>query len=149
MKKKLRSVSARATEEFAASCAREILKKRLRTRSGAFVVGLIGDLGAGKTTFVRGFLKGLGVRGRVVSPTFLILRRYSNVYHIDAYRIHRASELLPLGFKEIIKNQKNIVVIEWADKIRRALPPSTLWIRFSHGVHDKERIIIHENTSSY
>jgi len=120
-------------------------------RRRALVVGLIGDLGSGKTTFVQGFAKGLGIRHRMVSPTFLIFRRYkipptpnfqpltSFVVHMDAYRINGIKDLAPLHFKKLLADPRNLILIEWADQIKKALPKNTQWIHFSHGKHRKER----------
>jgi tRNA threonylcarbamoyladenosine biosynthesis protein TsaE len=86
------------------------------------VVALSGELGAGKTTFVQGFAKGLGVQGKIISPTFLIIRQYpipdqkNFFYHIDLYRIEKV-KLEDLGLKEILTDPGNIVVIEWPERI--------------------------------
>lgn len=144
---------------FAARVAREIIrvypsKIRVNQRR-ATVVALVGELGAGKTAFVQGFLKSFGVKERVVSPTFILLRphrlsirhlalgirHYSAAYHVDCYRIDSPRELISLGFKKIISNPQNIVLIEWADKIKKFLPKNTHWIKFRHGVKSTERIV--------
>jgi tRNA threonylcarbamoyladenosine biosynthesis protein TsaE len=98
-----------------------------------------GDLGAGKTTFTQGFLKALGVRRRVISPTFLIMRpykltasNYKNAIHIDCYRLHKSQELLALGFQELLENPENIVLIEWPELMRKYLPRNTHWIKIEH-----------------
>ncbi len=136
------------TKKFAVSLARKILKSRARAKKHAAVLALIGDLGAGKTTFVQGFSRGLGIRRRITSPTFLMVRRYAlhvsrftNLYHIDCYRIRNSRELMPLGIKEILRDPKNIVLIEWADKIKKLLPRDARWIHFLHGASDNERHI--------
>jgi len=119
------------------------------------VFALQGELGAGKTTFVQGFLRGLGIKRRSASPTFIIFRRFRigrkslvvsrqsfrNVYHVDAYRIKKPRELLALGFKEILSDPQNIVLIEWAENIKRILPKETTWLRFAHGKKQNERTI--------
>ncbi|HEY4475366.1 MAG TPA: tRNA (adenosine(37)-N6)-threonylcarbamoyltransferase complex ATPase subunit type 1 TsaE, partial [Candidatus Paceibacterota bacterium] len=107
-------------------------------------------LGAGKTTFIQGFIKALGIRTRVTSPTFLIFRSYPltknlggsrSVIHADLYRIQKFDELKTLGFKKILDNQKNIVLIEWAEKIKKHLPKKTLWIKLGYGLKENEREI--------
>jgi len=77
--------------------AEEILKSKPGKK--AFVIGLVGDLGGGKTTFLQGFSRGLGIKGRVLSPTFIIMRRFNNFYHVDCYRIKKPQELIDLGLK--------------------------------------------------
>jgi len=96
----------------------------------ASVFALIGDLGSGKTTFAQGFAKGLGIKDKILSPTFVIMKKYDHFYHIDCYRIENKKELLDLGFKEIISNPKNVVIIEWAEKIKSILPKDTVFIEF-------------------
>ncbi len=121
---------------------------RLLIRKGALIFALTGELGSGKTTFVQGFLRGLGVRRGGASPTFIIFRRFmiydlrfKNVYHVDAYRLKNSRELATLGFKEILADPENIVLIEWAEKIKKLLPRSTIKILFSHGEKSNERAI--------
>lgn len=69
------------------------------------------------------------------------MRRFGKVYHVDAYRLKKLSELVKLGFAEILKDSGNIVLIEWADKVRRLLPKSTVWLKFRHGKQENERTI--------
>jgi len=137
--------SARATKALAAWIAKKIL--RGKPEKNARVIGLVGDLGSGKTTFIQGFIKALGVKTRIVSPTFLIFRPYPlpkraknfrMAIHADLYRIHSSKELTKLGFKELLGNPQNIILIEWADKIKKFLPKNTLWIKLEHG--NKENI---------
>jgi len=108
------------------------------------VIGLVGELGAGKTTFIQAFAKGLGVKNKLTSPTFVLMKKYRNLYHIDCYRISSYKDILDLDFKEIISNPKNIVVIEWAEKVRKILPRNILWIHFKI-VSEKERRVIISN----
>ena len=141
------SFSPTATKKVAELLAKELLKHKIRSDS-AFVVGLVGDLGSGKTTFIQGLAKGLGIRHRLTSPTFLIIRsyklqtiNYKLFYHIDAYRLKKSRELLALDFKKIITNPNNIILIEWADKIKQSLPKKMIWIRFEYGKKENERTI--------
>jgi|SRR3989338_817594 len=133
---KITSKSSKSTARIARMLADEIA----RTPS-LVVLGLVGDLGAGKTTFIKGLVKGLGVRGRITSPTFIIMRKFRggkrNIYHIDAYRVG-CSDLIKLGFKKMLKSP-NIIVVEWADKVRGILPPGTIWIKLEHGKYENER----------
>jgi tRNA threonylcarbamoyladenosine biosynthesis protein TsaE len=97
------------------------------------VVSLTGDLGAGKTAFVQGAARGLGVDEPVVSPTFTLVREYegrSHVYHLDVYRLDRLQEVTDLGFDDMLDSSA-IVFIEWGDAIEALLPPSHLQVRLT------------------
>ena len=122
------------------------IAQQLAQKSKGRIFALVGDLGAGKTTFVQAFLKELGVKGRVMSPTFVIMRSYKlkdgrKAYHLDGYRIKKDKEFVDLGFKELIKDPKNIILIEWADRVKKLLPPETIWLEFEHGKNSRERVI--------
>ena len=117
------------TKKVARLLAEEIVNKPLKIR-GAVAIGLEGELGSGKTRFVQGFAKGLGIHQRLTSPTFVLMKKYKNLYHIDCYRLNKPKELLDLDFKEIISDPKNIVLIEWAEKVRSILPKDIIWIKF-------------------
>jgi len=133
------------TQQVGFFLAEEIIKGGLR-RKKAMVIGLEGELGSGKTTFVQGLAKGLGIKEKITSPTFVILKKYeirnTNFYHIDCYRLNSAQELLDLGFKEIIIQSENLVVIEWAERVRKILLRDTLWIKFEHFNENKRGITI-------
>lgn len=119
----------------------------------ATVVALVGDLGSGKTTFIKGFARGLGIKDVITSPTFVIFRNYpvahhasgTNGYgffcHMDAYRIRKIKELASVGMEKIMKDPKYIMLIEWADKIRKTLPRNTTLVRFDYGIKERERMI--------
>lgn len=120
---------------------------KISKRKHALVLALVGELGSGKTTFIQGFLRGLGIRKRIASPTFIIFRRFTlsdsrfaNVYHVDVYRIRKPRELKLLEFGKILADPQNIVLIEWAEKVERILPKNSLWLRFRHGKRENERI---------
>ena len=120
------SKSEKDTWEFARKIAKSI--KRGKT------IALYGNLGSGKTTFVQGLAKALGIRQRIISPTFIIIRSHKlktnkTFYHIDLYRMGK-TDLNSLGLKEIFLEKDAIVVIEWAEKIENLLPADTLKIRF-------------------
>lgn len=108
----------------------------------ALVIALFGELGSGKTTFTQGFARGLGIKGKIISPTFIIMRRHKNFYHFDAYRLKNEKDILALGWKEIINNPGNIVLIEWAEKIKKILPRKCVKIYFEHVDKNKRKIII-------
>jgi tRNA threonylcarbamoyladenosine biosynthesis protein TsaE len=115
----------------------------------AFILALEGDLGAGKTTFIQGLAEGLGVKENVLSPTFVILKEFSlslenyrHLYHIDVYRLKNSEELLELGIEDLINNPENIIVIEWADKVRDILPSDVSWLRFKNEGEENRNIKI-------
>lgn len=152
MKKEFLTKSFQKTQRVGQEMAQEILKKK-KKRKKAFVIGLKGELGSGKTTFLQGFAKGLGIKEKVLSPTFVIIKKFqldnysinqlnnfTFFYHIDCYRIKKAKEILDLDFKKIISEPKNIVAIEWPEKIKRIMPKNTLWIEFNF-INEKSRKI--------
>lgn len=125
------------------------LAEELAGQKKAPVFGLKGDLGAGKTTFLQGFGKGLGVKEKIISPTFVIMNRFPvkkgafrNFYHFDCYRIENFKEMRNLGFEEIIGDSKNIVCIEWPEKIKKILPKDINMIKFEIMGGDKRKITI-------
>jgi len=106
---------------------------------GGEIIGLIGDLGTGKTCFVQGLAKGLKIKNIVNSPTFVIMKVYKNkqkptlsLCHIDAYRLKSANDLKAIGALEYFKDKQTITIIEWADKIKTSLPKKTQFIEFKH-----------------
>lgn len=109
--------------------AKEVLSSA-HPEDRAFVIALSGDLGAGKTAFVKELAKLLGVSEEVTSPTFVIMRSYETkrggaydtLTHIDAYRIESDDEMRVLGFEEMLNNKGRIVCIEWPEKIQRLIP---------------------------
>ncbi len=127
---------------------------RSSTRGGE-IICLSGDLGAGKTTFTQGLLKGLKIKGPYTSPTFNIIKEYGvrshkntrykiqdtryKIYHIDAYRVG-PKDILDLGFKDFANRPDSIVIIEWAERIKKIIPTNTLWINFKW-LSEKERKI--------
>jgi len=143
------SRSVAKTKKTAKELAEKILEDK-KKRNSAFVLALEGDLGGGKTTFLQGFAKGLGVKEKVTSPTFNIFRKYrikkpgkanlAYFYHFDCYRIKKTKEISGLGFKEIIQNPENIVAIEWAGRIKKILPKNARWINFDFVDKDKRAI---------
>ena len=115
---------------------------------GGEILALTGDLGSGKTTFVQGFSKGLGLTSRIISPTFILMRKYrasdKDFYHIDLYRLEKEvdKEVVNLGVTDIWGKPGNIVVIEWAEKIKDLIPKSAKWIFFENLGEDKRKITI-------
>lgn len=128
---------------------------------GQVVISLEGDLGTGKTTFTQGFAGGLGIKEKIQSPTFVILKIYAlsqkkkgakhkayglrQFIHVDAYRL-KAKDFKILGWKEFINppagGPHNIILVEWGNKIKNILPKDTVRIIFKHRKNSKERNII-------
>jgi tRNA threonylcarbamoyladenosine biosynthesis protein TsaE len=106
------------------------------------VIVLAGDLGAGKTAFVQGFGRGLGVEGRITSPTFTLVHVYDGgrlpVHHLDVYRLGHLSEALDLGLAEML-DEGGVVLVEWGDAITPMLPHDLLELRLTFGDGDDDR----------
>ncbi len=146
MKEVIITKSAKETRKFAAKFAKNVSKAKYEK---AVVIGLIGELGAGKTVFAKGFAKGLGVEEIVVSPTFVLERIYSLknkdfklFIHIDAYRIEKTIELADLGFRDLATDSHNIILIEWADRVKKIFPKNHIEIKFEHISNNKRKITI-------
>lgn len=106
------------------------------------VVACIGELGAGKTCFLQGLARGLGVTADVTSPTFVLVNQYRGrlpIFHLDAYRTEALTEVLELGLEEMMHGD-GVTVIEWADKILPLLPAGTTMVRIT-GLGDEPRRI--------
>ena len=135
------------TEKIGYSFAKSLLKRYPAKR--AVVFGLKGDLGGGKTTFLQGFARGLKIKEKILSPTFIVMRRsgiinprFDNFYHLDCYRIKKPKEILDLGFKEIASNPRNIVAVEWAERIRKILPKGCTMLEFEFLDKNKRKITV-------
>lgn len=109
------------------------------------VIALQGDLGAGKTNFVQGLARGLNIRQDVNSPTFILANEYQDgrlpLYHIDAYRVEDAEEARGFGLDDYL-NSEGVTVIEWAERVRAALPPDRLWIELEYVGENERRMTI-------
>ena len=159
-----KTISSAQTKKIAGLLAKEILADKIK-RKNALVLALAGDLGSGKTTFTQGFLRGLGIKNKITSPTFVIAKKYNlktwnlsarggsalggklktqkyeRAWHFDCYRIRKSAELFSLGFKEILADPQNIILIEWPEIIKKVLPKNSIWIKFEHGEKENERTI--------
>jgi tRNA threonylcarbamoyladenosine biosynthesis protein TsaE len=107
----------------------KVLKAKRKHETNALVIGLSGDLGAGKTAFVKEIGKHLGIVEKIHSPTFIIMKRYelkrkkfAYFYHIDAYRLKSEDEILSLGWHEIVNDPENLIFIEWPENISKIIP---------------------------
>ena len=106
------------------------------------VVALTGELGAGKTCFVQGLVRGLGASVRATSPTFVLVNQYRGrvlVHHVDAYRTDSMTELMDLGLLDLMGGD-DVTLIEWADKLEPLLPPDAIRVHIA-GVGDEPRTI--------
>ena len=149
--------NSQETKKLARILALEATKIKSRK---PLIFGLVGDLGSGKTTFIQGFIRGLGIKKRITSPSFLIMRSYKlpacnalrsnagrqatsykKIYHIDCYRLKKPKELLVLGLREILADSQNLVLIEWADKIKKILPKEVIYLKFKHNKLPNQRLI--------
>jgi tRNA threonylcarbamoyladenosine biosynthesis protein TsaE len=156
--------SAEETKKLGGKIAYQLIadNQGLEVGSKAVVLALAGDLGSGKTTFAQGLAEGLGVKQRIISPTFIILRKYELgtknkenrfkcFYHIDLYRLEGnlpeggasvEQEITNLGLKEIWSDPTNIIAIEWAEKARGLIPKEAIWVEFGNVGKDRRKIKI-------
>lgn len=152
-KKVLVTNSSEATKQLAKTIANKLI--------GGEVFALYGDLGSGKTTFVQGIARALGVREKVQSPTFVLVKQYKinsklknqnakskckikNLIHADLYRIKSAREVKEIGLVEYFNQPETLVFIEWPEVIEKNLPKNVIKIKFNHLKEDKRIIDILE-----
>jgi len=134
MKLKVKTHSEAETEAVGAALGRTV-------RDGS-VIALYGDLGAGKTAFVRGLAAGLGIDARVQSPTFTIVNEYSaarELIHFDMYRLQSADELFDIGWEDYV-NRNAVCAVEWSENVREALDGSEISVTIDV-LGDREREI--------
>jgi len=112
------------------------------------VLALHGDLGSGKTTFIQGLAKGLGIERKIISPTFIIMRTYQitpkTFYHVDLYRIKDEKDIRDLGLIDLMQEPQNLFAIEWPEKIKSLLPQKRLDIFFEYLDENKRKITYEE-----
>ena len=118
----------------------KVAQEFARTLKGDEKICLIGPLGSGKTSFVRGFAQAAGVSpADVMSPTFTLVREYDangkKLYHVDLYRLEKEDEIFEAGIYDLI-SRPELVLVEWADRLGKFYPPEAIQIRFAHGAHD-------------
>jgi tRNA threonylcarbamoyladenosine biosynthesis protein TsaE len=140
------STSSAETKKIAELLGQSVLQGG----NGPLIVALDGDLGAGKTTFIKGLARGLGIRKNITSPTFLMVRRYDiprsrsnfkNFYHVDAYRMSSARDLETTGLIDALHDKRNIIAVEWADRIKKNLPQKVIRIAIAHQKENERRIL--------
>jgi len=142
MKQKYITYSATQTKDMGKRISQEILESK-----DAVVISLRGDLGSGKTTFVQGLAMGMGIKHRILSPTFVLMKKYKipntkkQFYHIDCYRIKKAPDLSALNLEKLFLNPQNIIAIEWSERIKKILPKNTIIFEFKF-IKEKQREII-------
>jgi len=132
------SKSRKDTEQIAKNFLGRILNNKKAKHST--IVALSGELGAGKTTFVQAVGKELGIKGKMRSPTFLIIKKYTlkNIpkfnflFHLDAYRLKSEKELLYLGWEEIINNAGHLVFVEWPENVAKVIPKHAKLVEIAH-----------------
>ena len=140
------------TKKFAEKLTHEI--------TGPCVITLQGDLGAGKTTFTQGFAKGLGITQKILSPTFILLRKYDvnpkiltadhtmkegklkYFYHVDLYRLTSQRDIEGIGLLEAMRENNSIIVIEWPEKMGSFLPRHRVDLQFTYVDDEKRKIEI-------
>ena len=112
--------------------------------AGAGVIFLEGDLGAGKTAFVRGLARGLGIADRVTSPTFTIVNEYDGgrlpLFHFDMYRLGSTDELFEIGWEDYL-GRGGVCAVEWSENVREALDRHTIWVEIRRGEGQDQRVI--------
>ena len=173
--------SAEETKELGEKIATDLVKgprprqakrggQKSKVKSSAKVLALTGELGSGKTTFVQGLAKGFGIKTRIISPTFILMRKYNispntdreapssayheapssayhgtqytDFYHIDLYRLERnvEKEVRNMGIEDVWNDPGNVVAIEWAEKIEKMVPKSAKWVKFENLGGDKRKL---------
>ncbi len=134
---KITSDSPEETQSIAASLAAYLRDYKPRKDSKALVISLEGELGSGKTEFMKGIGKALQLNQPIFSPTFLLMKRFplskfpfQFLWHLDCYRLKNAQEIKELGFSDMIRDPKNLIFVEWGDKIKTLMPSSCWTIKF-------------------
>lgn len=126
--------------------ASDLAHKIIETKKGA-VIAMEGELGAGKTTFIQGFIVALGIKEKVKSPTFVLMKKYqtsggNNLYHMDCYRISGQKDLKIPELEEILSEEGSIVFIEWAERIKEVLPKNHITVHIDHISENERKITI-------
>lgn len=127
---------------------KDLGKKTAADLKGGETLALTGELGSGKTTFIQGLAEGLGIKGRIISPTFILMRKYAasklDFYHVDFYRLEERleNEVKNLGIDDAWGKKENVVAIEWAEKIKKSIPENAIWIEFENLGENERKILI-------
>jgi len=147
MKKTYISFNPTQTKLIGEKLARIVLRKGREKK--AVLLLLKGDLGGGKTTFLKGFARGLGIKHKILSPTFIIMRKFSLkssafhfFYHLDCYRIRSSKDIKEIGLERILEDPFNIVAVEWPQKIISLIKRPYFEIKFFILSLKKRKIVI-------
>src|SRR3972149_9808802 len=127
--------SAKETQSFGQKFAKKL--------KGSEIVLLSGELGAGKTVFVKGMAKGLGIKEEITSPSFLILKDYGKLIHVDLYRLKKPKDLESIGLSEYFGNKDKTIVIEWAEKIKpylKRFKKPQVWVKIGYKGENKRML---------
>lgn len=141
------------TPKETAQFAKRLLGRLLKMRPNKpAIIALSGELGAGKTTLIQGLARALGIKEKIQSPTFVLMKTYrlpragklpwKFMVHMDVYRIERKKEMSALKPEKFFRNPDNLVVVEWAEKIKNMLPAGTLWVELKHKGGNHRHIIV-------
>lgn len=135
--------SAAETQKLAAELAQKY-------KQGG-IIALNGPLGAGKTTFTQGFVTGLGIKDKILSPTFVLMREYdlpykkgAKLFHIDLYRLENKHQVESLGLTDLFSNPENIFLIEWAERLTDLPKNKIININFEYLSENSRQIILTE-----
>lgn len=146
---RLVSQSPHDTQAIAAKLADQLLSA-LPSRSQATIVALRGELGAGKTTFTQGFAQALKITNKPKSPTFMLAKQYAipgtsfSLWHLDCYRLNGHQDLINLDLHSLFVDPKNIILVEWPERIGDGLPREHVEVHLTHEGNDKRGITIKE-----
>lgn len=144
MKKQYTTISEKETLALGRKVAKGL--------KGGEVIGLTGELGSGKTVLAKGIASGLGIKQNITSPTFVLMKIYKiknsrlkikNLVHVDAYRLNNGRDLLDIGLGEYLGDKNSVVVIEWADKVKKIFKGRRhLQIKLKSGKINKRKITV-------
>lgn len=126
---------------------RDLARRMVATLKAGALLILTGELGAGKTTFVKGLAEGLGITGLVRSPTFTVVNIYRGpvtLYHIDLYRLAGGAELDDIGLDDYLYCRDGISVVEWGERVVGELTDPYLSVRFFHDDGDRRRVEVEQ-----
>lgn len=140
---KIKSKSAAETKKIGAQLGEGLLKEK--NGEGSLIFSLQGPLGSGKTTFVKGFASKLGVKKKIKSPTFVLVKKYETprsgfkfLFHIDCYRLSEKSpDISQIGLEEILNTPNSVVVIEWGEKLKKFFSKNYYEVNFSYSDSQK------------